>query len=92
MNPEDHRKDTRRKAEVTTSEIQGNLTPAQVLEDLKAGNDRFVNGNPKEKDYGFQMKATASGQFPKAAVLTCLDSRIPVETIFDQGIGDIFVG
>jgi carbonic anhydrase len=45
-----------------------------------------------QRDYQAQINATASGQYPMAAVLSCVDSRVPVELVFDQGIGDIFVG
>jgi carbonic anhydrase len=78
--------------EVLTATAQQALTPEQVLADLKAGNDRFVAGELTPRDYNAQAAATASGQYPKAVVLSCLDSRVPPEIIFDQGIGDIFVG
>jgi carbonic anhydrase len=78
--------------EVLTADAQQALTPAQVLADLKAGNERFVAGNLTPRDYNAQAAATASGQYPKAVILSCLDSRVPPEIIFDQGIGDIFVG
>ena len=69
------------------------LTPEQVLADLKAGNQRFVDGKLTARDYMAQAEATAvGGQYPKAIVLGCLDSRVPPEIIFDQGIGDVFVG
>ena len=56
-----------------------------VLADLKAGNERFVAGELTPRDYLAQASATASGQYPKAVVLSCLDSRVPPEIIFDQG-------
>lgn len=69
------------------------LSPDQVLADLKAGNRRFVEGKLTPRDYMAQAKATArAGQFPKAVILGCVDSRVPPEIIFDQGIGDVFVG
>ncbi len=77
---------------VTTSEAQKSMTPDDVLADLKAGNDRFVSGDTRGYDYLTQAELTASGQYPKAIVLGCLDSRVPPEIVFDQGIGDIFVG
>lgn len=78
---------------VLTAEAQQALTPEQVLADLKAGNDRFAAGAPTSRDYMAQARATASGgQYPKASILGCVDSRVPPEIIFDQGIGDIFVG
>ncbi len=78
--------------EVMTAEAQQAMTPEQALADLKAGNERFVAGELTPRDYNAQAEATASGQYPKAVILSCLDSRVPPEIIFDQGIGDIFVG
>lgn len=77
---------------VLTAEAQKALTPEEVVTRLKEGNDRFVSNRGMRQDYLAQVRATASGQFPKAVVLSCLDSRIPAEVVFDQGIGDIFVG
>ena len=77
---------------VTTKEMQAALTPDLVLSDLKMGNDRFVTGKTRNLDLLAQARETASGQYPKAIVLGCLDSRVPPEIVFDQGIGDIFVG
>jgi carbonic anhydrase len=79
-------------SDITTKEEQQALTPEGVMADLRAGNERFVAGTLTDRDYIAQMKATASGQYPKAAVLSCLDSRVPVEIVLDQGIGDLFVG
>ena len=66
--------------------------PQMILEQLMAGNRRFIDGTPEPRDNAALRAATAPGQQPHAAILSCLDSRVPVETIFDQGIGDIFVG
>ena len=66
------------------------MTPAQALAELKAGNARFVAGKPLHRDFPAQVKATASGQYPFAVVLSCLDSRQPIEIVLDQGVGDIF--
>lgn len=79
-------------AAVVTKAQQTAMTPDAVLADLKAGNARFVSGNSRNIDHLGQAEASASGQFPKAIVLGCLDSRVPPEVVFDQGIGDIFVG
>ena len=79
-------------SEVMTQEAQEALTPDAVLAQLKEGNQRFVEGRLTPRDYNAQAEATVSGQYPKAAVLSCLDSRVPPEIIFDQGIGDLFVG
>ena len=80
------------KDDVVTQEMQQSMTPAQVLADLKAGNRRFARGQHTSYDWKAQVQATSTGQHPKAIVLSCLDSRVPVETVFDQGIGDLFVG
>jgi carbonic anhydrase len=80
------------RSEVLTSESQKALTPTQVVADLKAGNERFADNRGSRFDFLEQVRSTASGQFPKAVVLSCLDSRVPPEVVFDQGIGDIFVG
>jgi carbonic anhydrase len=77
---------------VLTADDQQALTPAQVLADLKEGNRRFAEGQSTSRDYLAQAEATASGQYPKAIILGCVDSRVPPEIIFDQGIGDVFVG
>jgi len=79
-------------ADIQTQEEQQSMTVEQVIADLKEGNERFVRGQMIARDYQAQVKATAAGQYPKAAVLSCLDSRVPVEIILDQGIGDLFVG
>jgi len=69
------------------------MTPDEVIADLMAGNERFVAGNNTNQDWLAQAGTTAAeGQFPKAIVLSCLDSRVPVEIVFDQAIGDVFVG
>ena len=75
-----------------TAETQATLTPDAVLEELLAGNARFVAGNGTSHDLPARREATAGGQFPKAVILSCLDSRVPVESVFDQSIGDLFVG
>jgi carbonic anhydrase len=77
---------------VLTAEAQQALTPEAVLEALKEGNRRFVEGRLINRDFIAQAEATASGQYPMAAILSCVDSRVPPEILFDQGIGDVFVG
>jgi carbonic anhydrase len=74
-----------------TREAQAIITPDKALEMLKQGNERFVSGKAVERDYLAQVKQTSKGQFPFAAVVSCLDSRIPPAIVFDQGIGDLFV-
>jgi carbonic anhydrase len=67
-------------------------TPDQAIQALKDGNLRFVSGNVLNQDFKAQIEATAGGQQPFAGILSCLDSRVPPEIVFDQGIGDVFVG
>jgi len=69
---------------------QAAITPQQALAELKAGNARFVAGHPLTRNLPADVKATASGQYPFAVVLSCIDSRQPIEIVLDQGIGDIF--
>lgn len=78
--------------EVLTKEAQQALTPDEILKELQEGNERYVNNNLTPRDLAAQVSKTADGQYPKAVVVSCLDSRVPVEHVFDQGVGDIFVG
>ena len=73
-----------------TKEQRDRMTPGQVLDELKKGNERFRTGNMVSRDYRDQQKSSAAGQFPAAVVLGCIDSRAPAEIIFDTGIGDGF--
>lgn len=77
---------------VMTKEQQEKLTPDQVLQEFIEGNKRFQSGTITTRDHSEQARKSAPGQYPKAVVLSCLDSRVPVEDVFDQGLGDIFVG
>lgn len=77
---------------VLTAAEQARLTPDEVLMSLKEGNARFVNNDITARDHTAQVRMASAGQFPKAMVLSCVDSRVPVEDVFDKGIGDIFVG
>ena len=65
-------------------------TPEMAIQLLQDGNNRFLNNTRVTRDYDSQIKETSTGQFPFAVVLSCVDSRIPTEIIFDQGIGDFF--
>lgn len=69
---------------------QQKLTPKQALTLLQEGNQRFLTRQPADRNYSSQVEATSGGQFPFACVLGCIDSRVPSEIVFDQGIGDIF--
>lgn len=84
--------DSRGVSAVMTASKQRAMTPQAVLAELESGNQRFVDGEGTRYNWLEQAERTASGQYPKAIVLSCLDSRVPPEVIFDQGIGDIFVG
>jgi carbonic anhydrase len=75
-----------------TAEQQKALTPKTVLEELMAGNARYAKGEQSAPNIVKRIEATSSGQNPKAYILSCVDSRVPVEQVFDQGIGDVFVG
>ena len=78
--------------EVLTAEKQKDLTPDKVLESLKEGNERYIANDLTPRDLPAQMKSTAEdGQYPEAIILSCVDSRVPVEYVFDRGIGDLFV-
>lgn len=83
-------KDDVRYLEHATKELQQLLTPEDVLEILKEGNQRFVDGQRLPRNLPQQVAATSAGQHPFACVLSCIDSRAPVETILDLGLGDIF--
>jgi carbonic anhydrase len=75
---------------VQTKETQAAATPPQVIDSLKAGNERFATGRPQHRNLLKQAKLTVSGQHPLAAVVSCIDSRTSSELVVDQGIGDIF--
>ena len=76
--------------EAQTKETQDKMTPDKSLNELKLGNQRFVNKNQLNRDLLQQVKETSTGQYPFATILSCIDSRVSSELIFDQGIGDIF--
>lgn len=76
--------------EIIDKEKQSKLSPDEVLNDLMDGNKRFTENKMHERDYAAQIEKTSGGQWPQAVVLGCIDSRVPVETVFDQGVGDIF--
>jgi carbonic anhydrase len=77
-------------AQVQTKESQAAMTPGRALELLREGNARFLVGKGKRRDFAADVKATAAGQYPFAAVVSCMDSRAPMEIVLDQGLGDIF--
>jgi carbonic anhydrase len=71
-------------------ETQSKMTPVEVVELLKRGNERFVKGQTTEKYFRHQVNATSEGQHPMAVVLSCIDSRTSAELVFDAGMGDLF--
>ncbi|EDL60197.1 bifunctional SulP family inorganic anion transporter/carbonic anhydrase [Gimesia maris] len=77
-------------ADYSTRELKDRITPDQVLQILREGNERFYTGNRLSRDLGHQVNATAGEQNPLAVVLSCIDSRVPAELVLDLGIGDIF--
>ncbi|MGL4513030.1 MAG: bifunctional SulP family inorganic anion transporter/carbonic anhydrase [Lacipirellulaceae bacterium] len=77
--------------DVADRAAQQALSPAEVLDLLKHGNERFRSGERLKHDFNRQIAAAAQGQFPIAALVGCIDSRVPAEMIFDVGLGDLFV-
>jgi carbonic anhydrase len=73
-----------------TKEMRDKLTPDQIIEAMKQGNERFRAGRMSPHDYLAQKRATAAGQYPAAVILSCIDSRAPAEIILDARIGDTF--
>ncbi|MGO9931231.1 MAG: carbonic anhydrase family protein [Steroidobacteraceae bacterium] len=77
-------------AAALTKEMRDELTPDQIIETLREGNERFCTGKMSAHDYLAQKRATIAGQFPAAVILSCIDSRAPAEIILDVRIGDTF--
>ena len=73
-----------------TKETQATMTPKKALDFLKEGNVRFQNNLKVNRNLLEQVNDTSEGQFPFATILSCIDSRVSAELIFDQGFGDIF--
>ncbi|NJX16116.1 carbonic anhydrase family protein [Tamlana crocina] len=73
-----------------TKETQATMTPEKSLQFLKEGNQRFVNNLKANRNLLEQVNDTSDGQFPFATILSCIDSRVSAELVFDQGLGDIF--
>jgi len=74
-----------------TAESQSKLSPKEAVELLKDGNKRFVSREMRERDLMAQVEETSKGQFPFACIVGCIDSRVPATTVFDQGIGSLFI-
>jgi carbonic anhydrase len=77
-------------ADALTKAQRDKMSPAEIIEVMKKGNERFRRGVRKNRNYLNEQKASASGQYPAAILLSCIDSRAPAEVIMDLGIGDIF--
>ena len=77
--------------DVLTKEQQDALTPDIVIQTLQKGNARFMSNDLTARNHSAQVRKSTLAQYPKAIVLSCVDSRVPVEDVFDRGIGDLFV-
>jgi len=73
-----------------SAETQASITPEKALQLLQEGNLRFLASRRADRNLLQQVNETSGGQWPFASVLSCIDSRVPAEIVFDQGIGDIF--
>jgi carbonic anhydrase len=76
--------------DLLTDEKRSKMKPAEVLQAFKDGNQRFVEGNLRRRVFVKEVSATSEKQTPYAIVHSCIDSRVPVETIFDARIGELF--
>jgi carbonic anhydrase len=77
-------------AAALTKAERDRMTPDEIIQLMKSGNERFRRGQKTTQDYLAQQRASAKGQYPAAVLLSCIDSRAPAETIMDLGIGDVF--
>jgi carbonic anhydrase len=77
-------------ADALTRAQRDKMTPDQIIEAMKKGNQRFRTGVRQNRNYLNEQRASAAGQYPAAVILSCIDSRAPAEVIMDLGIGDIF--
>lgn len=73
-----------------TQDLRDSMTPAEVLQAFKDGNQRFLDGDLRVRKFVTEINDTYAAQYPYAVVLSCIDSRVPVETIFDKRFGEIF--
>lgn len=74
-----------------TKEQLEKISPNDAFALLQDGNQRFINDTPINRNWAEEVKGASPGQYPFAVILSCMDSRVPAEIVFDQGIGDIFV-
>jgi carbonic anhydrase len=77
-------------AAALTKAQRDRMTPDEIIQAMKKGNERFRMGRKTTQDYLAQQRASAKGQYPAAVILSCIDSRAPAETVMDLGIGDVF--
>ncbi|MGH8121438.1 MAG: carbonic anhydrase [Rudaea sp.] len=77
-------------AAAMTKEERDKLTPDQIIDAMKRGNERFRSGKMHPHDYLAQKRTSAAGQYPASVILSCIDSRAPAEIILDTGIGETF--
>lgn len=81
---------TEQAEDMLSLELRDSMTPAEVLQSFKEGNQRFLDGNLRVRKFVTEINETSMGQNPYAIVVSCIDSRVPVETIFDKRFGEIF--
>lgn len=77
-------------AAAMTKEQRDSMTPDDVIDSFKQGNQRFRDGKMMQHDYLAQKVSSQAGQFPSAVILSCIDSRAPAEILLDTGIGEAF--
>jgi len=77
-------------ADALTKAQRDEMSPSEIIDVMKKGNERFRSGVRQNRNYLNEQKASASGQYPAAVLLSCIDSRAPAEVIMDLGLGDIF--
>jgi carbonic anhydrase len=81
---------TAQETDLLSLELRDSMTPQEVLQAFKDGNQRFLDGNLRVRKFVTEINETSMGQNPYAIVVSCIDSRVPVETIFDKRFGEIF--
>lgn len=77
-------------AAALTKEQRDTMSPDDVIAMMQQGNERFRSGKMQQHDYLAQKRASATGQYPAAAILSCIDSRTPAEILLDMGLGESF--
>jgi len=81
---------TTQETDLLSLELRDSMTPQEVLQAFKDGNKRFLDGNLRVRQFVTEINETSLGQNPYAIVVSCIDSRVPVETVFDKRFGEIF--